>query len=196
MIEVNPRKCVRCGYDADGLPRPHRCPECGLAFDLETWTCTRRRSWVVFALTQVSMGLAALAAIGVGQPILLRNGVGSFWAFAIPCTVVVVLYAFIPGIAEKWNQASWSITPGGLFIRDFGEKLVSWTDIDSFGPDPGRDAIVIVRLTGNRDPLYSPRFFAGEHYAHDFLLRLRSRMQTAHPQLKSSDAEPKTEGAA
>jgi len=29
-------RCLECGYPLRGLPRSHQCPECGIAYDLDT----------------------------------------------------------------------------------------------------------------------------------------------------------------
>ncbi len=60
-------RCPACGYDIEGLPPRHRCPECGFVYDermflLEGWRLPGRRTWL---RTLIVYGPIAFIALGV-----------------------------------------------------------------------------------------------------------------------------------
>lgn len=59
--------CPRCSYPFTGLPEAHQCPECGLAYDLESrmWTSVASR-WGMHRAINLGLGLIAIA-VGVIQ---------------------------------------------------------------------------------------------------------------------------------
>ena len=58
--------CPRCSYDIAGLPRQHRCPECGFAYDgkmfiLEGWRVPDvRQAWARLVRNAVGMAIVLL----------------------------------------------------------------------------------------------------------------------------------------
>ena len=87
-ISVRLRRCPRCGYDIENLPRRHRCPECGFAYDesmflLEGWRLPDfRRS--ARDVVRYGGGLALAAVLG------LMIGLTLF-AVAVFCGAVIVI---------------------------------------------------------------------------------------------------------
>ena len=60
--------CPACGYDIDGLPPRHRCPECGFVYDermflLEGWRLPGRRAWLRSMILYAPIAFIVLGAL-------------------------------------------------------------------------------------------------------------------------------------
>ncbi len=131
------KRCPRCEYSLAGLPRKHRCPECGLEYDEHTRVWEVRKPWALRGvLLLVLFGLLAIEALFY---CLYPTGVfASQWAGAIFLLVSVVLFVRQWLLNHRRDFAA--VTPKGVMLRlqAFRTRVVPWArvvdvDLDAFG---------------------------------------------------------------
>ena len=177
MPVTGPDRCPRCNYDLRGLPPPHRCPECGLAYDEHTQIWRPAQPWRVYLVLLSYSGFFAIVvmksysywrsgrSLSVGEILSLIGAL----AFVGP-------YAFLCVRSNRRGRLA-AILPDGLFVRELHkEELVPWHQIERVVKEP--QGHVGVRRTGHRYPLYVQNIFQGEAGAQEFcneLLAARAR---------------------
>ncbi|MCB9852537.1 MAG: hypothetical protein H6819_05540 [Phycisphaerales bacterium] len=83
--------CLDCGYSLEGLPRPHRCPECGLAFDDDTVVFRRRRTWWASATAVIAQTYVLQMFIQHWSWVVARVGlIGAIISFAALAVLVLL----------------------------------------------------------------------------------------------------------
>jgi hypothetical protein len=60
-------ECPSCQYSLCGLPAPHRCPECGLAYDAHTF------AWVIAQPPSLTLTLVIATLVAVVSARLLSR---------------------------------------------------------------------------------------------------------------------------
>ena len=81
--------CPRCSYPFTGLPEAHQCPECGLAYNLESrmWTSVAGR-WGARRTINLFLGLVSLLlGLRLGPVIFFPE-----WHIGYFVTVVIALF--------------------------------------------------------------------------------------------------------
>ncbi len=134
-------KCPVCRYDLTGLPRTHRCPECGFEYDesMRIWWISgpSKGFWIVTILLLVSIfcffSLAVLGMISLSRR-------GSFWLSAnilgavISRTILAALAAIVGSLGTQFAFRYWRpfviVAKDSLQIRYFyWRKKLAWDDI-------------------------------------------------------------------
>ena len=126
------RHCPHCRYDLTGLPRNHRCPECGQPYDetmLELRTGIHRRLRIAVAVVLLALipgwgiGIACFSSAGSAGSDFL---VWFLWA----CGLAVVLVNAVVPLASRCRQCF--ITPDGLMLfTNRGGLCVPWPTASS-----------------------------------------------------------------
>jgi hypothetical protein len=78
--------CPVCQYDLAGLPRAHRCPECGFEYDEHTVLLRPDRSRVVDAVFVIQ------ALMILGKTIDLFSGAGDPARWPLRCLIVLMMW--------------------------------------------------------------------------------------------------------
>ncbi|MCB9866914.1 MAG: PH domain-containing protein [Phycisphaerales bacterium] len=118
-----PQTCPVCRYSLQGLPCPHSCPECGFAYDVNTYACAPRSflrftgSCLVILLFQVGY----MPASGPPSPILV---IGFPLVYSILFAYATVAYKRGPFVAAA---------PAGLMYRTgLRVHIVDWPRVREF----------------------------------------------------------------
>jgi hypothetical protein len=140
--------CPICEYPLTGLPVPHRCPECGYAYDTmsRVWISTRSLSLIRLPATTVL--LAAIVSWNWGplskRPLSMAvcEGVLLFWAaWIIRFIVTAKIRSFV------------SLGPAGVALRLGWQppRVVPWSEIRGFRRSNavGRDFVSLVLMNGS-----------------------------------------------
>lgn len=93
-------RCLDCNYPLDGLPRPHRCPECGRPFDDVTIVFRPSRPWVLYLTV---LGLWILA-IYMFQGCIWGVIVSVKPAFGIPLVVFLAGFGIVSSLYRVWKS--------------------------------------------------------------------------------------------
>lgn len=125
-----PRWCPRCRYDLDGLPCPHRCPECGLAYDEMThvWSYQpmNTRAW---AATVFLIALAGITAMFVvDDSTSLRNKLRGFLHLWHDWVIVLIAAALL---LDAVRARVFAITPDGILLTGprRRKQLIPWQHV-------------------------------------------------------------------
>lgn len=120
-VEIPPLKlCPVCRYSLEGLPRAHRCPECGLAYDEFSFASYPRSLW-----WYAWPALILMAPQWVNMFNLLRFG--RWWGIAL-LSILIVGIAFL--VVAYRRRPFVAATPGGLMIRCWLRvRTYSWDSV-------------------------------------------------------------------
>lgn len=124
MIVSPQDKCLECDYSLEGLPGPHRCPECGVAYDDVTTIFRPKIRWknyiphfgVLFYVVYLvgSNWRMFVAWLGVWGAVV---AVAAFFALLVLRTVRLVRR-----LQERPCQAA--LTRDALVVRTQGQRIV------------------------------------------------------------------------
>lgn len=169
--------CPVCEYPLTGLPVPHRCPECGFAYDTMTrvWNSTRSLSSIRLPATIVL--LAAIVSWNWGplskRPLSMAvcEGVVLFWvAWIIRFSVIARIRRFV------------ALGPTGIALRLAWQppRLIPWSEIRGYRRSSavGRDFVSLVLMNNSSVELSGVLFSqsATDGFVHAF--RQRQSQQT------------------
>jgi hypothetical protein len=134
-----PPKCPVCDYDLRGLPCPHRCPECGNAYDERTRVWYPRHARALIPVALFAPGL--MLVIAAGQLIVGRHAGWRDLLFSSAGTVVCAGCAVL--IWRAHRRRAVAISRAGICLRTGASHvLMSWEEVDDIAV---RDAAVIRR---------------------------------------------------
>ncbi|HPF40896.1 MAG TPA: hypothetical protein P5081_16305 [Phycisphaerae bacterium] len=117
MIISPQDRCLHCDYALEGLPAPHRCPECGEAYDDATTIFRPRVNWKWFVPT-IGVQFYAVYLVASNWKALVRY-MGDWGAVA----AVVMFVGFIIVRAVRFSRAlrerpcQAALTRTGLAVR-------------------------------------------------------------------------------
>lgn len=120
-VEIPPLAlCPVCRYSLEGLPRTHRCPECGLAYDEFSFASYPRNLWWYMGPVLILMAPQSVEWLG-----LFRF---HRWVIVFPFALLVAGGTFI--VVSYRRQPFVAATPGGLMIRRWLRvRRYSWDSV-------------------------------------------------------------------
>ncbi len=143
LQKARPERCLRCDYSLTGLPAAHRCPECGLEYDEQTFVLGgivrgtrgqrpgRAALWVVVALG-LWPGAAVIAPLAMGT----AGGFGCLAVAVLWIALLVYLIATSRRGGQGVEQFVFSaggfgycanLTPAGAADA----QVIPWSDVDT-----------------------------------------------------------------
>lgn len=138
-------QCANCRYSLKGLPRTHRCPECGLHYD--EWTRIWRPRYPAWAYwTPLGM---VLLVVGLDLDDIARGDwSGVLWKLIFVGPIIGFGVWQIRRANRKGRYAA--ITPEGVWMRTSDvETTVAWTEF-SDAQAKARNKVVIACHDGRR----------------------------------------------
>ncbi len=154
-------QCPRCGYDLAALPRRHRCPECGFAYDesmfvLEGWRLPDVRTWVRAGVVYGPVG-----ALGL---LILRFEFGLLWRtlatiFVAAVIVAAALYWYVHRRDDTGGRAlvRYLITEDGVArVGSRGARIYLWRNFSHLMLLPDGEGAWRLHLYPNWWRLFGP----------------------------------------
>ncbi|MHC4081043.1 MAG: hypothetical protein ACYSU2_06945 [Planctomycetota bacterium] len=134
--ELPPTRCHFCGYDLQGLPADHACPECGRQLGLRVWPTTGGR--VVWQRALAVMIVVMVPSLVLGAVDVIWWG-SSPWVITACLGIAAILLATVVVILKRLsrpparNDAELLLSTDGLTVRPRrGESIhVPWTSFGS-----------------------------------------------------------------
>lgn len=167
MPEVPFDRCFRCHYSIEGLPRAHRCPECGQEYDehVRVWRPARRYSplgWSSLALVPPALyfGRAVVGHLRQGAPFPLCETFG----FLVPIGIFVV--AFVRLWPERALGRLATVTGQGVFVR-YGRRsaMVPWSDVGGVTAVSGYAYLTDYHVLGTEIDVFNRKQHDAETFA-------------------------------
>lgn len=176
--------CLLCGYDLQGLPNDHACPECGLPRG-ENAIVFREvkelRGWLGFAVRFVWI----LPGIAVG----IRNNVALLAACVIAIPFSVVAYRHERDRKRDGGPVRAIVFQHGVALLDPPQswRLHGWNTIGSVHRSFVDGAIVIKGRNGDTLDRRTRELLGGSKKAREFEALLRSRTILAAAKLETNE---------
>lgn len=141
---MTPARCPFCDYSLQGLPVPHRCPECGGPYDERTQVWPARRGWWDPTL----LFLVCLLAPQARSIAKVLSGSGLSTADWLILAANVLLALLMVRLYRGRRRGVVAITPTGIFVRSAGRPLLApWGDVADVRLSP--ESQVRSKDTGN-----------------------------------------------
>ncbi|MBN2562308.1 MAG: hypothetical protein JXQ75_15390 [Phycisphaerae bacterium] len=123
------KDCPVCEYPLIGLPRRHRCPECGFEYDEHTRIWQARRPWRLWKAVSLLMNGVAFCFFALGAYLFAFTSLALRWV----APVLAAFYAccFVYQWILNRRREYVAVTPGGVIVRMYGTKprAVPWCDV-------------------------------------------------------------------
>ncbi len=124
MIVSPQDKCLECDYSLEGLPGPHRCPECGAAYDDATTIFRPKIRWKNY-IPHFGVLFYVVYLIGSNWRVLV--GWLGLWGSVIAVAASIVLLVLrtvrlVRRFQERPCQAA--LTQEALVVRTQGQSIV------------------------------------------------------------------------
>lgn len=118
MAILDQDRCLACDYSLAGLPRPYRCPECGIDYDDETIVFRPSSIWRYYVPILIGQLYVMYLAANHWAWLVARLGLfGAIMAIALLATYIVVRgYRVARGFVERPFFAA--LTKDALVIRN------------------------------------------------------------------------------
>lgn len=120
-------ECPVCAYSLHGLPRKHRCPECGFAYDHSTCVWQERGRGRFAGLSVILFGLLA-----VGYVLALHEfDAGSAKMVLAALMIAIVGLGAVRNVITFVHRAYVAVVPDGvrLSVRKSQDLLIKWGDL-------------------------------------------------------------------
>lgn len=166
---MNLERCPMCKYDLAGLPARHACPECGFAYDADTWIHEVPTNTTIATIACVSSAFVALAMLrklvlsgslsDAGIFVLFASNTWLFWRTRNRPEVRLLVSREICSQEENAEQREWR-----------------WTDIADVQRKPGwiNHLVTIIDRDGRK---YTFMRTPDRARADAMVTRMRARLQ-------------------
>ncbi len=168
LVGMKLNRCPICHYSLRGLPKEHRCPECGFEYDQDT---------SVFYPNWKPEFILMVACVVIGVAIWAYNG--SLGIYGTVAMVITPLAAY-----QIWHLRRYRVvfSTSGIRIVDPGDelKVYEWSRLKHASWSRLTGRISLETVDGKEAFVFGRQFFGSHRRSREFVAALNRRLGGWH----------------